>query len=238
MKRVLLFLFAAALGAAAQQAQSPISVNERPQAPREADLQCAGFLSQTPLSRKNFVAAGLYAPHTTRYAKDDIIFIEGGGLQEGAEVRLVRELKDPNRYEAFKGQYLALKSAGRPYADLGHARIVALRGNVAVAHIDYSCEPVVPGDVAVAFQQRPMPAIPDTAPLDRIPAPSTGATTGRIVLGKDFDTVLGTGQTMYLDLGSDKGLHPGDTVRILRTYKPADMQEIDKLSYKATISED
>ncbi len=242
MKRVLLFLMAATLGAGAQQVQapaaSPTNMTERVQGASYSDLQCAGFLRQTPLSHKNFVAAGIYAPHTSRYAEGDTIFIEGGGLQEGTELSLVRELKDPNRREAFQGQDAAVRAAGQPYADLGHARVVAIRGGVAVAHIDFSCQPIVPSDLAIAYEQRTMPSLPETVSLNRFPAETAGATFGRIILAKDFDSELGTGQKVYLNLGSEKGIHPGDTFRILRSYDPAEMQSVDRLSYDATISED
>ena len=75
-------------------------------------------------------------------------------MQEGAVLSLVRELRDPNENEAFKGQHRAIHAAGQPYADLGRAQVVAIRGNVAVAHIDFSCAAVVPGDLAVADEER------------------------------------------------------------------------------------
>jgi hypothetical protein len=242
MKRVLLFLMAVTLSVAAQQSPAPAasstSIGERVQKPSYSDLQCAGFLRQAPLSHKEFVAAGIYSPHTSRYAEGDDIFIEGGGLQEGAALSLVRELKDPNRREAFQGQDVAIKAAGQPYADLGRAHVVAIRGNVAVAHIDFSCEGVAPGDLAIPYEERAMPSVPATVSLEQFPAATSGANTGRIVLAKDFDTVLGTGHKIYLNLGSDKGVHPGDTFRILRSYNPAGMPAVDKLSYEANVSED
>jgi hypothetical protein len=240
MKRVLLFLIAATLGAGAQQPQPPaanaMNTGERTQMPSYSDVNCAGFLRQTPLSRTNFVAAGIYAPHTTRYAEGDTLFIEGGGLQEGAVLSLVRELRDPNQNEAFKGQHRAVRVAGQPYADLGRAKVVGMRGNVAIAHVDFACAAIVPGDLAVAYEDRTMPTLPATVSLDRFPADATG-TMGQIILAKDFDSVLGTGHKVYLNLGSDK-VHVGDTFRIVKSYSPSELQEVDRLSYKATTDED
>jgi hypothetical protein len=237
MKRLLLFLMAAALGAGAQQSQDLTVIRERAKTPSYTDLHCAGFLRRTPLARTNFVAAGIYSPHTTRYAQDDTIFIQGGGLQEGAVVSLVRELRDPNQSEAFRGQHRAVREAGQPYADLGRARVLALRGDVAVAHIEFSCEPVVPGDLVIAYEERMMPSIPPTVSLNRFPTQASGAT-GRIILAKDFDSVLGTGHKVYLNLGTGQGIHPGDSLRIVRSYSPDEMEAVDRLSYKASISED
>ena len=39
-----------------------------------------------------------------------------------------------------------LKAMGQPYAELGRVRIVDTRGKMAVAHVEFSCETIVPGD--------------------------------------------------------------------------------------------
>jgi hypothetical protein len=66
----------------------------------------------------------------------------------------VRELRDPNRNEAYSGQHAAVRAVGQPYADLGRARVFAVRGTVAIARIEFSCSPVVPGDLTVSFEER------------------------------------------------------------------------------------
>ena len=42
--------------------------------------------------------------------------------------------------------------------------------------------------------------------------------TGRIVLGKDFDTMLGTGMKLYLNVGANQGVKVGDYFRVVRSY--------------------
>jgi hypothetical protein len=57
-------------------------------------------------------------------------------------------------------------------------------------------------------------------------------------MAKDFDSVLGTGQKVYLNVGTNQGVKIGDYFRATRSYE-ADLHDpVDSLSFKAAISED
>src|SRR5215469_4603370 len=99
----------------------PTSVNlptERVNTPTLADVYCAGFVGKKVETKDKFVTGGLESPFTTRYSNGDAIFLNGKGYEAGQEYTVVRELRDPNRYEMFTGQWSALKAAGQPYAEL------------------------------------------------------------------------------------------------------------------------
>jgi hypothetical protein len=67
----------------------------------------------------------------------------------------------------------------------------------------------------------------------------TSSTVGKIVQAKDFDYLLGTGKKVYLNIGTDKGLKPGDYLRVTRGYDwKNDVRPIDRLSIEATMSEE
>ena len=60
------------------------------------------------------------------------------------------------------------------------------------------------------------------------------ATSGRIVLAKDFDSILGTGAKVYMNVGANQGVKVGDYFRAVRSYE-ADLQDpVDSLSFKAS----
>ena len=67
---------------------------------------------------------------------------------------MIRELRDPNRSPAFAGQAAAIAASGQPYADLGRVRVTAIRGKTAIAQVEFSCSPIVPGDIVVPFQEK------------------------------------------------------------------------------------
>jgi outer membrane protein OmpA-like peptidoglycan-associated protein len=207
-------------------------------APSYADINCAGFVTSDHPSEKMYVSGGWDTPHDTKYADREYIYLSGGGVQVNSIYMILRHLQDSNKYPAFKGQAAAAAAAGEAYAEIAHVRVVAVRGqNVGVAQVEYSCEPVVPGDFAVPFVEKPAVTLPHTVLFDRYAAPN-GKTMGQIVLAKDFDQFLGTGEKAYINIGADKGLKVGDYLRAVRNYADSLRNEGDSISYKATATED
>jgi hypothetical protein len=210
---------------------------QRVQMPTYADVYCAGFINRQSLPDANFVAGGLQTPSTTKFVKGDVVYLRGSGYSAGAEYEIVRALRDINEYEMFPGQKKLLKSTGQPYEEVGRVRVIDTRSKTAVAMIEYSCDPINPGDTAIPFAEKTM--VPFHAPLrfDRF-LPTGSKVSGRIVMGRDFDSELGTGQKVYFNVGSNQGVKVGDYFRAVRNYE-ADLNDpVDSLSFKAAISED
>lgn len=221
-------------GTVATTANFPV---ERVQMPTYADLYCAGFINKHSLPDVNFVAGGLQTPSTTKYVTGDIVYLRGSGYTPGAEYEIVRALRDVNEYEMFPGQHKLLKEAGQPYMEVGRVKVLDTRGRAAVAQVMFTCEPVNPGDTAIPFAEKQ--TVPFHPPLrfDRF-LPTGSKVYGRIVMGKDFDTELGTGQKVYFNVGSNQGVKVGDYFRAVRNYD-ADLHDpVDSLSFKAAMSED
>jgi hypothetical protein len=251
-KTGLLLLLCLTVAAAAQQADSipadqaaPQNTEfttgtfpvERIQTPTAADLYCGGFVSKELVPNAKFVAGGLESPNTTKFATNDTIFLAGQGYQTGQEYEIVRELVDPNEYELFAGQHSMLKAMGQPYSELGRVRIVDSRSKMAVAHVEFSCEPMIPGDYAIPFVEKPAMSFHLPERFDRL-MPSNGKASGRIVLAKDFDLLLGTGSKVYMNVGANQGVKVGDYFRAVRSYD-ADLRDpVDSLSFKASASDD
>jgi hypothetical protein len=221
-------------GTLATNASFPI---ERIQTPTTADLYCAGFINKQLLPNANFVGGGLQSPSSTKYANGDLIFLYGRGYQTGQQYTIVRELRDPNRYESFAGQHAAIHAAGQPYSEIGRIRIIDTRHKMAVAQVEFSCDSIVPGDIATPFVEKPAVSFHPPTRFD-VFVPPTGKLSGRILMGKDFDSVLGTGMKVYLNVGSNQGVKVGDYFRAVRSYT-ADLKDpVDSLSFKASTAED
>jgi hypothetical protein len=247
MKKAVLFtmLFAPA-ALIAQQATTdtpsgtvPTSANfpiERVQKPTAADLYCAGFVSKPLASKDKYVTGGLESPHTTRFANGEAIYLNGKGYEAGQEYTVVRELQDPNRYELFKGQWAALKAAGQPYAEVAKVKVIDTRNKMAVARIEFSCDPVLPGDFLVPFVEKSTISLHPPVRFDRF-APANGQPSGRIVLAQDFDSELGAGGKAYLNIGANQGLKVGDYMRIVRTSTAVVQDAVDSLSFKSSANE-
>lgn len=250
MKKTGLFLLLWAISAMAQDA-APADANapqntlptantlpmERVQTPTYADMYCAGFINKQVLPDANYVAGGLQTPNTTKFVTGDIVYLSGTGYTLGSQYAILRELRDQNRYESFPGQRKVLAATGQPYGDIGRVRIIDMRSKMAIGQIEYSCDPVNPGDIAVPFAEKQTVSFHPPVHFDRF-IPPTGKLSGRIVLGRDFDSVLGTGQKVYLNVGANQGVKVGDYFRAVRHYE-ADLKDpVDSLSFAASTTED
>jgi hypothetical protein len=224
----------------APQGTSPTSASfptQRVQNPTYADLYCAGFINKQTLPDANFVAGGLQTPSTTKFVRGDMVYLMGTGYSAGAVYEIVRALRDVNEYEMFPGQKKLLKETGQPYEEVGRIKIVDVRSHTAIAQIEYACDGVNPGDTAIPFAEKQSITFHTPVRFDRF-LPAGNRLSGRIVMGKDFDSQLGTGHKLYINLGANQGVKVGDYFRAVRSYD-ADLHDpVDSLSFKAAIAED
>lgn len=254
MKKIGLLLLLAATATWAQSAPDAAAANsnspegtilssvnfpiERVQMPTYADIYCAGFINRQTLPDANFVAGGLQTPSTTKFVRGDVVYLKGSGYSVGAQYEIIRALRDINEYEMYPGQRKLLKVTGRPYEEVGRVRVIDTRSKkAAVAQIEYSCDPINPGDTAIPFAEKPMVSFHPPLRFDRF-LPTGSKVSGRIVMGKDFDSVLSTGQKLYFNVGSNQGVKVGDYFRAVRNYEEDLHDPVDSLSFKAAISED
>ncbi len=210
---------------------------QRVEMPTYADVYCAGFINRQTLPDAHFVAGGLETPTDTKFVRNDIIYLHGTGYTTGAEYEIIRALRDVNEYEMFPGQSKLLKATGQPYEEVGRVRILDTRSKAAVAQIVYACDPISPGDTAIPFAEKSMVAFHPPLRFDRF-LPNGSKVSGRIVMARDFDSELGTGQKVYINVGANQGVKLGDYFRAVRTYE-ADLNDpVHSHSIKAALSED
>jgi len=207
------------------------------QTPTAADIYCSGFLTKDRIPDANYVNGGLQTPTSTKFEIGELVYLAGSGYQAGQLYSIIRELRDVNEYEIYPGERKVLAAAGRPYGEIGRVRVVDTRSHSAIAQVEFSCDPINPGDIAVPFVERPPVTFRVPGHFDRF-APPNGKLSGRIVLGKDFDGVLGTGMKLFMNMGSNQGVKVGDYFRVVRSYTATLRDPVDSLSFKAQTSED
>jgi hypothetical protein len=209
----------------------------RYQTPTAADIYCAGFITKDRIPDANYVNGGVETPMSTKYQRGEIVYLAGGGYQAGQLYSIVREMRDVNEYEIYPGERKLLAATGRPYGEIGRVRIIDTRSHSAIAQVEFSCDPINPGDVALPFVEKQPITFHVPGHFDRF-APANGKLSGRVVLGKDFDSVLGTGMKLYLNLGANQGVKVGDYFRVVRSYTETLNNPVDSLSFSARTSED
>ena len=210
---------------------------ERLKAPTYADEYCAGFMNKEALPDSKYVTGGVSSPDATKFMLNDPIYLAGGGYATGQQFAVVREIKNANEDEAYDGQRKMVRAAGHPYAELGRVRILDTRNHQAIAQVEYSCEPIVAGDTLLPFVEKTHLTLRETGRLDRF-APPNGKTTGRLVLARDFDSFLGTGSKVYLNVGANQGVKVGDYFKAVRPYWLDRDDEVDSISLSARVVED
>jgi hypothetical protein len=211
---------------------------ERIPTPTYADLYCAGFISKHVLPDANFIQGGLETPTTTKFNRGDIVYLRGTGYTAGSEFEIVRALQDINEYEMFPGQKKVLKETGQPYEEVGRVKIIDSRNKAAVAFVEYSCDGINPGDTAIPFAEKQRIEAHGPIRFDRYLPASSSKVSGRIVMAKDFDSQVGTGQKVYINVGSNQNVKIGDYLRIVRSYESDLKDPVDSLSFRAAIAED
>ncbi|HET7184518.1 MAG TPA: hypothetical protein VFI82_07520 [Terriglobales bacterium] len=241
MRIVALLLVLSAPWAFSQEPAAPVhgssNLTQRVQAPSYSDMYCSGFISKQGFPAANYVAAGAESPNQTQFRQTDVLFLDGTGYTEGARLSVIRPLRDPNRSRAYPTQAASIAALGQPYADLGRVRVTALRGKMAIAVVEFSCSPIVPGDLVTPFEEKPPVAYRPKTEFERFPA-AASSVTARIVMAKDFDYLVGAGQKVYISAGADKGVKVGDYFRAVRNYDPAKMDAVDALSLRVPQSEE
>jgi outer membrane protein OmpA-like peptidoglycan-associated protein len=205
--------------------------------PTPNDMYCSGFITNEHISDKLFVAAGHNSPDQTRFAGiSDVIFIHGQGMKPGDRYQIIRHVKDPNHYEIFHGQRAAVHEVGEPYFELAIVRIADVQKETGIATFELSCADVMPGDIAIPLVEREAPPFRNVS-LEHY-TPPTGKPQGRIIMAKEFDSFIGTKYKVYLSIGADKGIKPGDYLRATRTYSYQYHDPEAGLSLKASNYED
>ncbi len=211
---------------------------ERIPTPTYADLYCAGFISKHVLPDANFIEGGLETPTTTKFVRGDVVYMRGSSYTAGAEYEIVRALQDINQYEMYAGQQKIMKATGQPYEEVGRVKVIDTRNKAAIALIEYSCDGINPGDTAIPFAEKQRITPHGPLRFDRFLPASSSKVSGRIVMAKDFDSQVGTGGKVYINLGSNQNVKIGDYFRIVRSYE-ADLRDpVDSLSFRAAIAED
>jgi hypothetical protein len=145
-------------------------------------------------------------------------------------VSFVRQTKDVDRTEAFKGQMAALKNAGDVFGELGYAVVVEKRPDTLIAKVEFSCDAIVPGDYVVPFTPKADVTYRERTTVDQFPAGVKPV--GRIIASRDFDQYVATGQKVYLNTGAKNGVKPGDLFYIVRNYNRDEMDAADQFEFK------
>jgi hypothetical protein len=181
-------------------------------------VYCSGFVSDQRVPDATRLISGEQSNVKITFARGDYVTINRGqdkGVRVGDRYSVVRAERDALEVSWFKWQAKLMKAMGLHYVDAGQLRIVNVQAKTAVAEVTLSCDYMLRGDIVLPFQERPEPTFRDPTAFDHF-APISGKPVAMIVESKDYQQSAGQGNTVYVNLGTDKGVKVGDYFRIFR----------------------
>jgi hypothetical protein len=209
-------------GAAACMGQeAPISSTQAvppPNQPLYSAVYCSGFYTNQKVSDDLRLVSGEQSEYKIGFVVGDIVFLSKGsnqGVKEGDRFSVVRPDRDALRVQWFKWQDKLTNAMGTYYVDLGELEVIKTQPNVAIAKVSGSCGYMQRGDIVRPFVERPVGPYKDAAALD-IFAPVSGRPVAMVVRAKDTFQMTGSGDTVYVNLGTSQGVKVGDYFRIFR----------------------
>ena len=181
-------------------------------------VYCSGFVSDQRVPDATRLVSGEQSNVKILFARGDYVTINRGqdkGVRVGDRYSVVRAERDPLEVNWFKWQAKLMKAMGLHYLDAGQLRIVNVQAKTAIAEVTLSCDYMQRGDIVLPFQERPEPTLRDPSAFDHF-APISGKPVAMIVQSRDYQQSAGQGNTVYVNLGTDKGVKVGDYFRIFR----------------------
>lgn len=198
--------------------------------PSYSQLYCSGFVTRKAIPRTNFILGSKESPLADRFPGHAELFLGGPGLAEGERYSILRQILDPNRETSSPEQRDRFEKIGALYEEVGWVTVHSVMKGATVASFDFSCDAALRGDIIVPFREKlPIAYRTVDTPMDSF-RDISAAPKGHILSALEFVGLLGTGQVVYTDLGSDKGAKPGDYLVVLRGYAPSDLNRIDRVS--------
>ena len=185
-------------------------------APRVAghsNLYCAGYIKYQRFSAAPEIVGSEMEPEQRGFSEGDTVFLDWGadqGIKEGQKFQIVRPKGN------VKGVFHEKKGfLGTYVRELGQLEVFRVFQHTAVAQITFSCEQALLGDLLLPVPDREAPIARTDVELDRFAQPS-GKPQGRLMMARDGREMIAVNNIVYIDLGSEDKLIPGDHLTIFR----------------------
>jgi len=194
------------------------SAQTSPTQPGYSSVYCSGFVTDQKVPDATRLVSGEQSNIKILFSRGDYVYINRGqdqGVRVGDRYSVVRPEKDALQVDWFKWQSKLLKAMGTHYLDAGQLQVVNVLPKVAVAQVKMACDYMERGDIVLPFQERPEPPFKEPGAFDHF-APVSGKPVAMVVQAKEYSESAGEGTTVYVNLGTEKGVKVGDYFRVFR----------------------
>lgn len=176
----------------------------------DAELYGTGRLLANRLQMDGFIVGAEDERGQRHLGRGEVVYINLGtrqGVQPGARFHILRSMGDVRNPATGK-------TAGHFYLEPGTVKVLLARHDHSVAEIDFSTQTVYIGDGLLPFTEKPR--VPRTPNEFQRFAEDNGKPSGNIVMADGDATLIGPGQVVYIDLGRNANLTPGQFCTVYR----------------------
>ncbi|MCC6131599.1 MAG: hypothetical protein IT186_16905 [Acidobacteria bacterium] len=178
----------------------------------DADVNCSGWIGTVDEKFPGVVFSADGIESRRAFYTGDIVYINLGkkqGVVAGQNFWIVRPesiIESPSSERV---------NVGRLYVTPGLVRVICVLEEDSMAEIIASCSDSALGDFILPYEPIPLPLVRRTTALTACDPPS-GKTMGQIVYIIDAASHAGKESVVYIDLGEEDGLAPGDFFTVFR----------------------
>lgn len=175
------------------------------------DVYCSGFITKD-FKRPHLRIFQSFTPERSSLGKGDMVYLNEGE-QEGVQAGQVFQV-------IFEGQIVHHPETGKAIGQfvrrLGQLKVVAVQPHTSIGEISQSCDEIVAGCSLIPYEVIPIPW--DIKKSDEIPLQVTESPkpAGRIIWTEDRLGSVSQHNVVYVDLGVDSKLLPGDKLWVYR----------------------
>jgi hypothetical protein len=190
----------------------------------ESSLFCAGYIRYQRFGHTPEIVGAEEEQEQRTFSDGDIVYLNAGsraGIKEGQTFQIIRprgDLKGVHRNKiGFMGTYVQ---------DVGQLQVFKVRENTSAAKITFTCEAALLGDLLVDIPVRVSPLQRADGNLDRFADPS-GKQVGRLMMARDNRELLTKNDVVYIDLGGEDNVKPGEYLTIYRPLGTGNITRVD-----------
>ena len=187
-------------------------------------LYCAGYVRFEKFSRAPEIVGAVEEQMQRTFSTGDVVYLNWGaqdGIKEGQELQIIRPRGDVksvyHQKKGFLGVYVE---------EVGQLRVFKVREHTSAAQITFSCASVLLGDLLTVIPNRQVPLEKPETGLDLFADP-TGKQKGRLMMAHDGREMLTKRDVVYIDLGAEDNVNPGDYLTIYRPLGTGNLTQIE-----------
>jgi hypothetical protein len=187
-------------------------------------LYCAGYIRHQTLPQMPEIVGAVEEQEQRQYSVRDVVYINAGsqqGIREGQNFQIIRPRGDVKGVHKEKRGFL-----GTYIQEVGQLQVFKVNENTSAAQITFTCDAALLGDLLAPVPDRVSPLERSAGDLDVFADPS-GKQTGRLMMAKDSREMVTRNEIVYIDLGSEDQVKPGDYLTIYRPLGTGNITSFD-----------